>query len=291
MLRVQCVAPLLSDEPGIFAPAFYDPGGPRRADAPSLHVFPADGPPFTLALPFQLGKVAVSPDGKVLYGARFFDPSGPNTGLYRIELGPIRATRLAGSIGLASVYGIAASSTKVVVSGGYLTSGFVSECGLYELILASGRVHKILSNSDCKYVSSWTSISLSPDSRKIVAVRKHRLELIDTDTQIVQSLGEGFYDTAWSPDGRWIAALGDNGDHTVLIDPATLEKRRTLPPSEVIWSPDSRSILASRLHGRCPSDFGTVELIDIESGKRSIIRSSTCQISMLVFGWINVAAR
>jgi WD40 repeat protein len=118
------------------------------------------------------------------------------------------------------------------------------------------------------------------------------LELIDTETKAVQSLGDGYYDAAWSPDGRWIAALGDNGDHTVLIDATTFDRRRTLPPSEVIWSPDSRSLLASRLHWRCLSQYvGTLELIDITSGKTSIIRSSACQISMLVFGWINVAAR
>jgi WD40 repeat protein len=292
VMAVQCVAPLFGIELSAFAPAFYDPG-PGRGDAPKLHVFPVDGPKFTLALPFQVGNVAVSPDGESLYVQRFFDPTGPNTGLYKIEFGPTRATRLAGSKGLTSVYGITASSTKIVVSAGYLNhAGLTSRCGLYELILSSGDVHQILSNSDCEYASSWSSISLSPDSRKIIAVRKHRLELIDTETKAVQSLGDGFYNAAWSPDGRWIAALGDNGDHTVLIDTTAFDKRRTLPPSEVIWSPDSHSLLASRLHWLCLSPYvGTLHLIDIESGKTSIVRSSTCQVSMVVFGWINVAAR
>ena len=191
-MAVQCAVPVDGDEPRVFAPAFCDTGGPRRTDAPKLHVFPLDGPSFTLALPFQLGKVAASPDGKVLYGQRSFDPSGSNTGLYKIEFGPTRVTGLAGSKGLASVYGIAASSTKIVVSAGYLTGGLVSECGLYELMLSSGDVNKILSNSDCKYASSWSSISLSPDSRRIVAVRKHRLELIDTGSQSRPVIGRWF---------------------------------------------------------------------------------------------------
>ena len=288
VVTFQCIAQLFGGELSAFAPAFYDPGSVRD-DPPKLHVFPVDAPSFTLALPFQLGKVAVNPDGKVLYAQRFFDPTGPNTGLYKIELGPTLATRVAGSKALTSVYGIAASSTKIVVSAGYLTGNRVSRCGLYELIFSSRDVHQIVANSDCKYSSSWSSISLSPDSRRIVAVRRHRLELIDTETSAVQSLGDGFYYAAWSPDGRWIAALGDKGDHTLLIDALTLTKRKTLPPSEVIWSPDSHDILASRPRSLCPSDFGTLELIDIESGKTSIIRSSTCQISMLVFGWINVA--
>jgi len=290
LIAVQSIAPLFGDGQRFFAPAFYDPGSVRD-DSPKLQVFPLGSEPFTVALPFQLGKPAASPDGTVLYAPRFFDPSGPNTGLYKIEFGPLRATRLHGSEGLTSVYGIAASSTKIVVSAGYLTNGLVSRCGLYELMLSSGDVHQILGNSDCEYLSSWYSIGLSPDSRRIIAVRKHRLELIDTETGAVQSLGDGFNYAAWSPDGRWIAALDDQGEHTVLIDAFTFIKRRTLPPSEVIWSPDSHAILASGPHVHCPLDFGTLELIDIESGKRSIIRSSTCRISMLVFGWINVASR
>src|ERR1700693_5420247 len=89
VMAVQCFVPLLGGEPMVFAPAFYDPG-PGRGDAPKLHVFPLDGQLFTVSLPFQLGKVAVSPDGTILYGSRFFDPAGRNTGLYKVEFGPTR---------------------------------------------------------------------------------------------------------------------------------------------------------------------------------------------------------
>ena len=290
VMALQPVAPSFSAELRGFAPAFYDPG-PGRANDPKLHVFPVDAQSFTIRLPFQLGNFAVTTDGTTLYGQRFFDPQGHNTRLYKIEFGPMRATRVMGSEGLTSVYGIAVSSAKIVLSAEYTTNaGLVGECGLYELILSSGVVNKLLSNSDCKYVSSWSSISLSPDSEKLVAVRKHRLELIDTEAKTVESLGDGFYSTAWSPDGRWIAALGDNGDHTVLIDASAPAKRKTLPRSEVIWSPDSHSILVSRLHSRCAPDFGTLHLMDIESDKASIIQSSDCEINHLVFGWMNLSA-
>jgi WD40 repeat protein len=190
--------------------------------------------------------------------------------------------------GLPSIYSIAASSSKIVVSAGYSTGEMASRCGLYEMMLPSGGVHQIVSDSGCKYSSSWHSISLSPNGRRIVGVREHRLELIDTETKAVQSLGEGFYRAAWSPNGRWIAALGDSGDHTVLIDAMTHDKRKTLPPTAVIWSPDSHAILASRGHWYCGPDLATLHLVDIETGRSSTIQGSTCKISETVTAWINV---
>ena len=288
VIAAWCALSLSGEDTGVSAPAFYDPG-PVRGDAPKLYVFPLKGESFSVPLPFQLGAFAASPDGTVLYGARFFDPSGRNTGLYKIEFGPARATKIAGSEGLASVYGIGASSTKIILSAGYLSGArLVSRCGLYELELSAGGVHKIVDNTDCTYLSAWGSISLSPDSERLIAVRKHRLELIDTQAGTIQTLGDGFYYAAWSPDGRWIAAL--DTEHTVLINALALSQRRVLPKSEVIWSPDSRSILASRSAMLCGPDFGTLRLIDIESGRTSIIRSSTCRINQLVFGWVNVEA-
>lgn len=207
----------------------------------------------------------------------------------------MRATKVRGSEGLTSIYGIAASLTKLVVSAGYLNAAGILDpkrCGLYELILASGEVNKIANNSSCHYKSSWNGLSLSPDGRQLIAVREHRLELIDLETKAIKSLGDGFLHAAWSPDGRWIMALEYEGkNQSVLIDSSDLDKRSEFPSSEGIWAPDSHHILASRTHARCPPGFGTLELIDIESGKTSIIESSTCKINRLVFGWVNLGIR
>ena len=167
-----------------------------------------------------------------------------------------------------------------------------TRCGLYELILASGELNKIIGNTSCHYKSSWNSISFSPDGYRLIAVREHRLELIDLETRTIKSLGDGFFHAAWSPDGRWIAALEYEGkNQSVLIDTSDFNKRRKLPSSEGIWAPDSHHLLASRTRSRCPSDFGTLELIDIESGKTSVIESSTCRVNRLVFGWVNLEIR
>jgi hypothetical protein len=279
VLAVECVAPLWGDDPRGVAAAFYDwaSGGLP----PKLHVFPLDGRSFTVQLPFQLGLFAVSPDGAAIYAQR----TGPKPSLYKIEFGPTRVTKLFDLDRLPPIYGMAASSTKIVVAAGYLGGG---PCGLYELAISSGRAHQILSDSDCKTRSPWTSLSLSPDSKRMVAVRTQSLELIDTQTGAFQLLGEGFEYAAWSPDGRWIAALEYNGDHTVLIDAVTLDKRRKLRGTEVIWSLDSHAILASRGHWYCGPDLATLELIDIQTGKATTVRSSSCKISQIVFGFIDV---
>ena len=274
--------------------AFYDPGGPLKNEQ-KLVVFPAGAQALTIPLPFGLGNMAASPDGKALYAQRFFDPTGPNSGLYKIEFGPTRASRVAGSEGLTSVYGIGVSRTKLVVSAGYLSSaGFLDEksCGMYELTLTTGKVRKILSNSDCKYRSSWGSISLSPDGEQVVAVRERRLELVNlgTGAGAVRSLGDGFFDAAWSPNGLWIAALEYGGrSRTILLDASSFAKRRELRSSEVIWSPDSRHIVAVGQQSRCGGYSGTLRLIDIESGEISTVQNSACKITNPLVGWINVS--
>jgi len=277
-----------------YAPAFYDTGGAFRNEQ-KLVLLPAGVKPVTVSLPFGLTYITLSPDGKALYSQRFFDPTGPNSGLYKIEFGPTRASRVAGSEGLASAYGIGASQSKIVVSAGHLNSaGLLDEksCGLFELTLASGKVRKVLSNSDCKYKSSWRSISLSPDGEQLVAVRERSLILVNLGTGDVRSLGVGFYRAAWSPDGRWIAALEYNNRYrTILMNASNFSKRRELPSSEVVWSPDSQHLVAVGQQFLCGGYSGTLELIDVKSGHRSTVPGSTCKVTRSIIGWVNVAGQ
>lgn len=277
-----------------YAPAFYDdPGGTFRNEQ-RLVVLPFGAEAFHIPLPFGLGGIAMSPDGKALYAQRFFDPTGPNSGLYKIEFGPTRASRIAGSEGISSTYGIGASRTKIVVSAGYMNSaGFLDEtsCGMFELTLESGKVRKVLSNSDCKYKSSRSSISLSPDGAQVVAVRERRLEIVNLGSGAIRSLGDGFYRAAWSPDGLWIAALEYDGHYrTILIDTSSFSKRRELPNSGIVWSPDSRHIVAVGQQFRCGGYSGTLQLIDIKSGEKSTVPGSTCKVNSSIIGWVNLMA-
>jgi hypothetical protein len=276
-----------------FGLTFYDAGRALKNEQ-KLVVFPPGTEPLTIPLPFGLGYSSISPDGNALYGQRFFDPTGPNSGLYKIEFGPTRSSPVAGSKGLSSVYGIAVSRNKIVVSAGYLnTAGLLDQksCGIYELTFASGKVRKILSNADCEYPSFWHSLSLSPDGEQLVAIRERRLTLVNLATGAIRSLGDEFFDAAWSPNGLWIAALEYGGRRrTILFETSGFERRRALPSSETIWSPDSRYLVAVGQTSRCGGNTGTIQLIDIESSERSTIRGTECKISHTLEGWISISA-
>src|ERR1700733_1152116 len=142
VMALQCAVPLVGAEPKAFAPAFYDPGKGLNGST-SLHVFPLDAPKFVLPLPFKPGAFAVTPDGSALYATQLFGPLG----LYKIEFGPTREARVAGSEVLGATVSLAASSVKIVASAGYPNyGGLVTQCGLYELTFSTGDVRQIMGN-------------------------------------------------------------------------------------------------------------------------------------------------
>ena len=119
---------------------------------------------------------------------------------------------------------------KIVISGQYHLS-LDGGCGIFELNLSNGKVKRILNNPDCVvpgrqgYLSAWLDLSLSPDGQKAVAIRKHRLELLDLTRATVRALGDDFVKAAWSPDGKWVAALRNRDDEwdTILMDTSNLD--------------------------------------------------------------------
>jgi len=280
-----------------YGPAFLERGQNTFGDEEKLVILSTDPTARTTQLPFRTAEATPSLDGSALYAARFFDPpqSRSKMGLYRIEFGPARANPVEGSGGLVQIFGLSASVNKIVVSAGYLNSvGLLDEksCAMYELTLATGSVRKILSNSDCKYESAWRSISISPDERQVVAVRRGNLVLVNLTSSEVRSLGEGFLAASWSPNGRWIAALKNDGrNRTQLFDTSNFSKLRELSSSEVVWSPDSQHIVKVGQQSRCGGFSGTLQLIDIETGAISTMPGSTCKVHSQIIGWINVAGQ
>jgi hypothetical protein len=94
---------------------------------------------------------------------------------------------------------------------------------------------------------------------------------------------------AWSPDGRWIAALQDNGSEmrTVLMDTSSFVERRILGESNVECPPDSRYLLAAKDDNHCAYNLGTLEAMDVETGKRTTIDSSRCKVTEVTTMWVS----
>lgn len=288
-LTVAALAPVTSSgqEPNeAFKSSSYTVAFYSSALKPRLLVFPIRGPVVSIPLPLKLYRVAYRADGTALYGGGDA-PEGPNQSqLYKIEFNPVRATALAGSRGLSPSAGLAisAAADRVLLSGVYRHSG-ISECGLFELNLSEGRVRTIIGTSECSYASTWTSLSLSPDGRQAISIRKHRLEVIDLAAPSARPIGEGYIKAAWSPDGKWIAALENGaGWRTKLLDTSEFKIRKILGTTEVAWSPDSRYLLAVK---PCGPDYGTIETVDIETGKQRTIPSSKCKVNQTTTGWVS----
>lgn len=275
-----------------YAGAFYSSGG-AGLNQQRLEVFPISGASLSIPLEFPLGRLVYATDGKSIYTtARVF---GTRWGIAKLEFLPTRSTPLLGSSGVDDVHSFAVSTReeKIVFSGRY-NNGEDMGCGLFELVLATQRISKVFEGTpDCGYVSAWLHISLSPDGLRAVAVRKHRVELIDLVTGATKSLGDGFSEAAWSPDGHWIAAFEDGSqEKAVLIQTEGLSNRRMLKTSGVQWSPDSKYLLGFR-GGGCGlfAYSGSLEMVDILSGKRTTIKSSKCKVNQSTTGWVTLGNR
>jgi WD40 repeat protein len=159
--------------------------------------------------------------------------------------------------------------------------------GLFDLTLPEAKPRTILRQMDNRPPSLWLNLSLSTDNKRAVATQNGRLAVIDLVRGTVEPLGDDLFIAAWSPDGRWLAALKKGeGGHTIIMDAATLSRRRVLGPSELDWSPDSHYLLGIKQHDRCGPYYGTLEAIDVESGARTTIESSKCQVNQATTGWV-----
>jgi hypothetical protein len=279
-LSVHLDAQQTQGEPGAsdsYYPAFYSAGA-AFTGTPALNVFPPDGKPASIPLPFVLGRFAYALNGKALYAQSYA------RGVYKIEFNPIRATLIPGTQDIKEVHSIAVSAQedRLVVSGRYRRN---QRCGVFGVQLPGGLVDNIIETPDCRYVSAWLSLSLSPTAEHGVAVHERHLELIDFATKGVGTLGDGYSEASWSPDGRWIAALEWAKQRTVLLDGRDFSRRAVLGDSEVRWSPDSRFLLRVR---PCRfSDSGTIEALEIASGKTVVVKSSTCEVYQPTTGWVS----
>lgn len=110
--------------------------------------------------------------------------------------------------------------------------------------------------------------------------------VIELNSGEARTLGAGYSDAGWSPDGRRIAAVENSGRHTRLFDAATLRQAKTLPGSGAKWSPDSRYLLRVT-PCRDEAEDGTIEALDVETGRSVPIPSSHCMVYNVSTGWVS----
>lgn len=132
---------------------------------------------------------------------------------------------------------------------------------------------------------------MSPDGKRVLGHQGNRLSLLDLETGIAHPLRADLKLGSWSPDGRWIAAISDTG-RIVLIDATDTSQRRSLGPSRggpVFWSPDSKFLLLVKSQLRCTLTlyFESLEVLNVETRKRRVIKSSRCEIIGGQVGWVD----
>lgn len=272
----------------------YRPALSRPAVYPSpafnLIVFPPGKSDVSVEIPYRLGVFTYSASGRAIYTSST-TPEG--TCLNRIDLSPVRATAAACPSNLGGVFSIAVSAKedKAFVSG-RIKEGAQFRCGIFEVRMPEGAIRPVLvlptcgSNKD--FADSPTSISLSPTADHLVAIRNDVLELIGVENGTTQPIGEGFARASWSPDGRSIAAL-TRRDRTIIFDVSSWKKTKELPESTVQWSPDSRYLLRIRWcrFPRAVNPVGTIEILNVNTGKSVAVESSKCSVDSGAVGWVS----
>ena len=264
-------------------------------------MLPSEGSSVTIALPFRLVRIAFALDGKSIYGIRSSGKYGMDRelpGLSKIEFNPMRITTVPGTAPFViRSFALSTRQDTLVISGRRVDQD-ETQCGFFEIFLPSGTIKQIL-KTDCRY--RWESfvLSVSPDGSQATATvgdgmdRAFHRELIDLVSGTTKSLGSDFPPGVWSPDWKWIAVLENH--KLFLVDAHDPSKRRSLGSTTVIepeWSPDSRYLLLRKFAlFKCGIYFddepATLEILDINSGKRSTIHSSECQLSTGSTGWLS----
>jgi WD40 repeat protein len=254
-----------------------------------LEIFPFDAKMFNIPLPFPLGAFTYGPDGKALYAtALSLDPVNhfiPS--LFKIEFNPTRAISIPGSEVL-SFNSLAISSQKDKIIAAGARRG--TPCGIFELSVPTGNVREIAQISQCDPLNPlmyWSEVEVSPDGKRAIALRNHELHLIDLTNGKVSVMPNDFILGAWSPDGKWLAAVKNGSDKTFLLDARTLAQSRIIGSTELKWSPDSRYLLGIKHDFACSPEIGTLEVVDIENGRRTEIASSRCRIDRSTLGWVS----
>jgi len=269
---------------------------PAFADRQLLRTFPLNGAEHDMRLPATLTAMTYSPDGRSMYG---FD--SPRSGLLKIEFNRMLVREVPGSQDLRGAFGVAVSADeeRFILSGTYPVGGARS-CGLFEFRQRTKDLRMLVENPDCgprketmaAALATWAQLNLSPDGEKAVAHNRAGLVMIDLVRHTIEpTSGAPFLGTfaegAWSPDGKWLALVEQQGKRrTILFNAKTLKQERTFEAPAQTWSPDSRYLLGVEEDRTCGPYWATFRIIDAVSGKLISVGSSKCKVNLGGIGWV-----
>jgi len=266
-----------------FVPAYF--GGPG---SPAL-LFLESGEQVALewpkGLPPRVHFLASSRDGRAVYVQGLAFSSSEIT---KVEFDPQQQFAVPGTKGLGQLSSLVESTLPqrlialtVPNKGGASAAYTIDETTGVRSHLSFG------SMNDCGPVS--------PDGQHALCYEEGEMVLMDGKSGKARTVPGMRNRTAitwssWSPDGRWIA-LNDNGALT-SIDSDNPSQKKHLgsggkgPP---VWSPDSARILVSKSELSCAITlYGlSLEVIEVETGKKNVIRGSHCRIMGGSYGWLN----
>jgi hypothetical protein len=296
--RVDALSVILCSAMGIRAAetpawvaAYIEPG----AREPSLTAFSAAGARFVVPLPDALLHSTYHVFG--LDGGSLYIET-PH-GVVRTELKTLRETIIPGTSGFSSIWSlrIVEKTGRVIISG--MSAG---ECGSFEVDPAAGSRTALLAGA--YPVCGGGGGVPAPDGRLAVRHLRGSLQVVNLRNGSARRV-TGFdgrpspddfawwlHRVDWSPDGRWISVVDNNG-RIVLLDSDDLSRRKYLGGSSgnapVYWSPDSKYLLVTTGGLRCALYlyFGSFQTVEVETGKRTEIKGSRCQVGTGWAGWID----
>jgi Tol biopolymer transport system component len=275
------IACALAADPIPFTAAYIHPGDGGL----KLTLFPLVGAEITAPAPSgvpSFGLPVFGPDGRTIYFA--------SDGLWRLELKAHRQSIVRGSSGLTTMWHLTVSrpSGRIFVSGVVKTLAGV-ECGTYEIDPDGETPRRLLARaaSDC----GGGGGEVSPDGKSVLGHSGEFLCITDLATRsarIMKGFAKGSV-AAWSPDGKSISVIRDG--RIILVDPDTLKLRNIGGGGNLTinWAPDATKILARKSQLSCMPYlyFESLAVIDLQTGRESIIKSSHCNVSGGFFGWID----
>jgi hypothetical protein len=254
-------------------------------------VFPDGGREFSVRLPAGIpptaNLIAFAATGRSAY---LQEPSAGVLGhadeLIEVDFSPLRRFSVPGSGGLGEIISVTNSSSGILlVSAVYGHGG----CGAYAIDATRGTRRSIWTTAGqppCRFFVT----QVAPDGNRVLVANFDEFKVINTQNGAIEFSAGGR--GSWSPDGKQLAIF-KNGEITIL-DGRTFAKRGHFRASSVdghlVWRPDSKCILFVQRERRCPDDFESLAVLDIEAGKKWVVSSSHCMVTNSQIGWIDSRA-